>query len=79
MKLSELNEHAAARVVSAEGAPSNKRLAALGMEQGTEIVKLFTAPCGDPSAYLIKGAAVALRMSDAEKIIVERSAEWETK
>ncbi len=46
------------------------RLVGLGFTRGTSVVRLFCAPGGDPRAYLVRGAAVALRNSDAACVIV---------
>lgn len=45
----------------------------LGIIKGTVIEVLRKSPFGDPIAYLIKGAVIALRNDDAEKIIVNKS------
>mgnify|MGYP002444249778 FL=1 len=34
------------------------------------VIPLFTSPFGDPSAYLVKNAVVALRNNDCKDIIV---------
>ena len=40
-----------------------RRLMDIGMVQGTEVECLMKSPLGDPAAYLIKGAVIALRRS----------------
>lgn len=47
-----------------------KRMQAFGLIPGTEIIPLHRAPFGDPIAYLIRGAVIAIRGEDAEKILV---------
>lgn len=47
------------------------RLEDLGMTEGMEITCLHRSPAGSPAAYDIRGAAVALRKSDADLIWVE--------
>ena len=42
----------------------------LGIVPGTEITVLFESPAGDPRAYSIRGAVIALRNQDARKIII---------
>lgn len=76
-RLSDLELHGVCRVISIEECPARIRMEALGVCPGAELVKLFTAPSGDPAAYLVKGAAVALRNADAARVIIKRSAEWE--
>ena len=51
-----------------------RRLRDLGMIEGTTVSCVFHAPSGDPAAYLIRGALIAIRGQDAENIAVERSA-----
>ena len=48
-----------------------KRLNELGLITGTQVSRTLTAPSGDPIAYLIRGAQIALRKKDAECVIVE--------
>lgn len=48
-----------------------RRLLDLGLIQGTKIEILGKSPFGDPTAYSIRGAIIALRCDDAEKIIVK--------
>ena len=43
----------------------------LGILPGSEITKLRASPKGDPVAYSVKGTVIALRSSDARKIIVK--------
>lgn len=49
-----------------------RRLQDLGLIHGSEVECLFQSPLGDPTAYLICGAAVALRKKDAGRVILER-------
>lgn len=51
--------------------PMGRRLADLGLIPGTRVVCLFRSPSGDPAAYLIRGAVIALRRGDAAQIRVE--------
>lgn len=46
------------------------RLEKMGLVTGGEVRCLFRAPSGDPTAYLVRGATVALRRQDAEMIEV---------
>lgn len=45
-----------------------RRLLDLGLIKGTTIRALYTSPFGDPSAYLIRGAVIALRKDDTKYI-----------
>jgi ferrous iron transport protein A len=47
-----------------------KRLLDLGVINGTEIEPLYKSPSGNPVAYLIRGAVIALRSDVSEKIMV---------
>lgn len=46
------------------------RLLDLGLIEGTRIECVCKSPAGDPMAYLIRGAVVALRRIDCQKIEV---------
>ena len=48
-----------------------RRIGDIGLIPNTIIECLIKAPLGDPSAYLIRGAVIALRMEDAQEILVE--------
>lgn len=48
----------------------NKRLKELGIIEGTEISKVMISPMGDPAAYLVRGAVIAIRRSDAAAVTV---------
>jgi len=53
-----------------------RRLLDLGVTPGARVDCLFAAPSGDPVAYLIRGAVVALRNADAARISVGGAAPW---
>ena len=66
-----LRDGASGRVVSiGECGGLGQRLIELGFVSGTRVNRLFSAPSGDPAAYLIRDAVIALRASDAEGITV---------
>lgn len=44
------------------------RLQDLGLVPGTRVTCMARSPAGDPCAYLIRGALIALRQSDAREI-----------
>lgn len=48
-----------------------RRFLDLGLINGTEVKAIAQSPSGDPIAYLIRGAVIALRSEDASKILVE--------
>ncbi|MBQ4109499.1 MAG: ferrous iron transport protein A [Clostridia bacterium] len=48
-----------------------RRFFDLGIIKNTKIETLMKSPSGDPTAYFIRGAVMALRREDAEKILVK--------
>lgn len=67
-----LSEGMCARVVKLRNDGSmRRRLQDLGLIEGTRVECLQRSPSGDPTAYLIRGAVIALREEDSSKIIVE--------
>lgn len=48
-----------------------RRMLDLGLVQGTTVEALQKSPSGDPIAYFIRGAVIALRDEDAKKIMIE--------
>ena len=50
-----------------------RRMLDLGLVQGTNVEALQKSPSGDPIAYYIRGAVIALRDEDASKILVRYS------
>lgn len=48
-----------------------RRMLDLGLIKDTEIEALSQSPSGDPVAYLIRGAVIAIRKEDAAKIFIE--------
>lgn len=49
-----------------------RRLADIGLIPGTPVFCLGRSPLGDPSAYRIRGAVIALRASDCREILLTR-------
>ena len=72
--LDELKPEESARVLSISGENDMKqRLEDLGVVRGTKIVCVMKSPLGDPVAYLIRGAVIALRKEDSHMIAVSKS------
>lgn len=70
--LNTLSEGEKARIVSIKTSGSmRRRLFDLGMIEGTVVECLQKSPFGDPVAYLIRGAVLALRGNDSQKIVVK--------
>ncbi len=49
-----------------------RRLLDLGFVPGTQVTIVRKSPLGDPVAYRVRGATIALRNCDARQILVER-------
>ena len=72
LALDRLGEGQSAYVTGVESAPSmRRRLMDLGLIRGTRVTCVCRSPAGDPSAYLIRGALIALRRCDAAQVWVE--------
>ncbi|WP_294349438.1 FeoA family protein [uncultured Clostridium sp.] len=71
MNLTEAKEASVVEVskVYAEG-ELRRRFFDLGIIEGTKIEVLYKSPFGDPVAYLIRGAVIAIRKEDGERIKV---------
>ena len=58
-------------VQALETAPGlTARLEALGLLPGAEVLCLMKGPFGSPAAYLVRGAAAALRQEDAARVLL---------
>jgi ferrous iron transport protein A len=53
------------------GGPTRRRLLDLGLISDTLVEALRQSPSGDPTAYQIRGAVIALRSEEAAQILVE--------
>lgn len=49
-----------------------RRLLDLGLISNTIVTSLYPSPSGDPVAYLIRGAVIALRSEISSTILVEK-------
>ena len=56
--------------LSATG-PNRRRLLDLGLTPGASVVCLYAAPSGNPRAYYIRGAVIALRNQDASCVTLQ--------
>ena len=54
-----------------EAGAMGRRLRDMGLVRGTQVECLHHSPFGDPAAYLIRGAVIALRQQDASGIRLE--------
>jgi DtxR family Mn-dependent transcriptional regulator len=55
--------------------PERTRLLDLGVVPGTKIRCEFSSPFGSPKSYVIRGAMIGLRESQAKRILILRPAE----
>ena len=55
--------------------PMRRRLRALGLVEGAELCCLGRSPLGDPRAYSLYGAVLALREREGSRILLERKEE----
>ena len=60
--------------ISAQG-ELRRRLRDLGFVPGAQVECLGRSPLGDPAAYRVRGAVVALRRRDAQRIALGRGEE----
>lgn len=51
-----------------------RRLLDIGLVEGTPVSCLQRSPAGDPVAYLIRGAVIAIRSEDSAQILMENPA-----
>ena len=71
MPMNDLTPGQRARVFRLEVAGGmRRRLLDLGLVENTAVECLGRSPGGDPAAYLIRGAVIALRDSDSRGILV---------
>lgn len=71
-RLDQLRPGQTARVAGIlPGSPLRRRLQDLGLVAGTRVECVGVSPLGDPAAYLVRGAVVALRASDAAGVALE--------
>lgn len=74
--LSALREGESAYVTEVNAGPAmDRRLTDLGLVRGTRVTCVLRSPAGDPCAYLIRGALIALRRADAEGVALEWQAQ----
>lgn len=49
-----------------------RRLLDIGLVEGTRVECIGKSPSGDPAAYLIRGAVIAIRSEDACDILIKK-------
>lgn len=48
-----------------------RRLLDIGLAPQTKVTCIGKSPAGDPAAYLIRGAVIAIRSEDSKNIVIE--------
>ncbi len=72
MRLNELKINEAAVVTQINtGSDMRRRFLDIGLVEKTYIKCVGKSPSGDPSAYFIRGAVIAIRAVDAMSIVVD--------
>jgi Fe2+ transport system protein FeoA len=67
-----------ATVVSIDAeSPIYRRMLDLGFVKGTVVECVGKSPSGDPAAYLVRGAVIAIRRENARKIYIDVEEETE--
>lgn len=64
-------EKAKVKVINSKGS-IRRRLLDIGLTENTVVECVGRSPAGDPKAYKIRGAVIAIRSEDSKNIIVER-------
>ena len=62
-------EHAVIRSLQSTGS-MRRRLLDIGLIENTNVECLGRSPGGDPSAYFIRGAVIAIRSEDCANILI---------
>ena len=53
--------------------PMRRRFLDIGLVVGAEVICVGRSPCGDPTAYRICGAVIAIRRQDAAGVWIVRT------
>lgn len=70
--LAALREGECARVTALQTQGGmRRRMQDIGLIEGTRVECVLESPWGDPAAYHIRGAVIALRRADAAQVLVE--------
>ena len=79
MTLDQLKIGASGTITSVGGdGPLRCRLLDMGLTPGARIECVGVSPGGDPRAFLVRGAVLALRREDCRSIILRTAEEGET-
>lgn len=72
-RTSTLDRLAVGQRATVSASPGDQRLLELGFVPGAAVEAVLESPWGDPVAYLVCGAVIALRRADARRVPVERT------
>ena len=64
-------EHAVVSQLKSTGS-MRRRLLDIGLVENTEVECVGRSPGGDPTAFLIRGAVIAIRSEDCVNILIQR-------
>lgn len=64
-------EHAVVSQLKSTGS-MRRRLLDIGLVENTEVECIGRSPGGDPTAFLIRGAVIAIRSEDCVNILIKR-------
>lgn len=64
-------EHAVIQSLNSTGS-MRRRLLDIGLIENTDVECVGRSPSGDPSAFLIRGAVIAIRSEDCNDIIIKQ-------
>jgi ferrous iron transport protein A len=70
LNLLPLGKKAKVKALTSDGS-TRRRMLDIGLISDTEVEALQKSPSGDPVAYHIRGAVIALRSEEASKIFVD--------
>ncbi|MGM0472288.1 MAG: FeoA family protein [Bacillota bacterium] len=74
MQLTQLPIGASGVVVALKASGEERRRTLdLGLIPGTKVTAKLQSPSGDPTAFLIRGATIALRSEEAAAIMIEEA------
>lgn len=65
-------QHAVVSALQSTGS-MRRRLLDIGLIENTDVECLGRSPGGDPSAFLIRGAVIAIRSEDCKNILIHAS------
>lgn len=65
-------ESAVVKSLCAHGS-MRRRLLDIGLVEGARVECVGVSPMGDPAAYMIRGAVIAIRAADSRDVLIEEA------